>query len=57
MLRRYMIYTPYQLFVRFSDHEVLDGWSMWHMRDRTELHRCFLGKRGRKTPIEDFGID
>jgi len=28
----------------------------WHIRGRAELHRCFLGKHGRKTPIEQYGI-
>jgi len=51
-----MICTPNQMLFRFSDQEVLDGWSMWHIRGRTELRRCFLGKHGRKTPIGDFGI-
>jgi hypothetical protein len=29
---------------------------MWRIRGRTELHKFFLVKHGRKTTIEGFGI-
>jgi hypothetical protein len=49
-LRIFMICTPHQVLFGWSHQGKRDGWFMWHVWGRREMHIVLVGKcEGKKT--------